>query len=146
MAQFNASICIRELGRIRDDALATPGRSACPFRCSDGTMTPEEVIRQADLAGLDVFSLTDHDTVAVSSPRWMSWPALNLPSSSSPGPELTCYDAAGREWHMLAYGFDHRNPRVTAFLMPGAGAGGTDPPHSGKIGGCGSSARTSETS
>lgn len=85
-------------------------------RCSDGTMTPEEVIRQADLAGLDVFSLTDHDTVAGIQPALEELARLESPLELLTGAELTCYDAAGREWHMLAYGFDHRNPRVTAFL------------------------------
>lgn len=85
-------------------------------RCSDGTMTPEEVIRQADLAGLDVFSLTDHDTVAGIQPALDEIARLESPLELLTGAELTCYDAAGREWHMLAYGFDHRNPRVTGFL------------------------------
>ena len=31
-------------------------------RCSDGTQTPEELVRAAEAAGLDVLGLTDHDT------------------------------------------------------------------------------------
>ena len=31
---------------------------------SDGTLTPAELVRAADQAGLDVVAITDHDTTA----------------------------------------------------------------------------------
>lgn len=33
-------------------------------RASDGTQSPEELVRAAAAAGLDVLALTDHDTAA----------------------------------------------------------------------------------
>jgi hypothetical protein len=67
---------------------------------SDGTEPPDEVVRRAGLAGLDVLALTDHDTLAghVAARRALP-PGLDLVT----GMELSCR-LDGRSVHMLAYG------------------------------------------
>lgn len=84
--------------------------------CSDGTATPEETVREADLKGVAWFSLTDHDTVAGIAPALSELARIGSPVELITGAELTCYDRSGREWHMLAYGFDHEDPRIHRFL------------------------------
>jgi predicted metal-dependent phosphoesterase TrpH len=69
---------------------------------SDGTEPPEEVVRRARAAGLDVLALTDHDGVD-------GIPAAieALPSGLTlvPGMELSCR-RDGMSIHLLAYLFD----------------------------------------
>ena len=84
--------------------------------CSDGTMTPEEVARLADLKGLAWFSLTDHDVISGISRVRSELHRIESPVDLIAGSELTCYDDRGREWHVLAYGFDENNPCVSQFL------------------------------
>ena len=84
--------------------------------CSDGTMTPEEVARLADLKGLAWFSLTDHDAISGILRVRAELKRLESPVELISGSELTCYDRLGREWHLLAYGFDECDPAVSLFL------------------------------
>jgi predicted metal-dependent phosphoesterase TrpH len=69
---------------------------------SDGTTAPEELVREAALAGLDVVALTDHDTTdgwdraADACP-----PGLRLVR----GAEISC-SSGGFSLHLLAYLFD----------------------------------------
>jgi 3',5'-nucleoside bisphosphate phosphatase len=67
---------------------------------SDGTEPPDEVVRRAGQAGLDVLALTDHDTLAGhAAARRALPPGLALVT----GMELSCRQD-GRSVHMLAYG------------------------------------------
>ena len=81
---------------------------------SDGTSTPQELVRDAAAAGLDVVALTDHDTTA----GWDA-AAAALPAGLTlvPGAELSC------RWtgtdtsiglHVLAYLFDPDEPAFAA--------------------------------
>jgi predicted metal-dependent phosphoesterase TrpH len=77
---------------------------------SDGTDPPEEVMRRAAQAGLDVVALTDHDTVAGHARARAALPAaLTL----VPGMELSCR-LDGHSLHLLAYLFDPGEPDLAA--------------------------------
>lgn len=86
---------------------------------SDGTDAPEQLVRKARAAGLDVLGITDHDTT-----RGWAQAAAALPAGLTlvRGAELSCVHrpvepdgAPGRRTslHMLAYLFD---PEAEAFV------------------------------
>ncbi|MBQ6385164.1 MAG: PHP domain-containing protein [Lachnospiraceae bacterium] len=70
---------------------------------SDGTDTPEEILRRVKAAGIGLFSLTDHDAVkgaaAICGMRTEEDPLF------LPGVEFSCRDEEGK-YHILGYGFD----------------------------------------
>ncbi len=78
---------------------------------SDGTFTPDEVARMVAGNGVEVFSLTDHDTLD------------GLPAAAScasrfglrliTGVELSVSEE-GMDVHLLAYGFDETDPALAA--------------------------------
>jgi 3',5'-nucleoside bisphosphate phosphatase len=78
---------------------------------SDGTDTPEELVRKAAAAGLDVVALTDHDTLdgldaAVAEGQRIGVQVLR-------GMELSC-SKRGDSVHLLAYGVDPFNADLVA--------------------------------
>ena len=80
---------------------------------SDGTDTPEELVRKAAAAGLDVVALTDHDTfdglnAAVAEGQRIGVQVLR-------GMELSC-SRRGDSVHLLAYGADPLNADLVAEL------------------------------
>jgi 3',5'-nucleoside bisphosphate phosphatase len=80
---------------------------------SDGTDTPEELVRKAAAAGLDVVALTDHDTfnglnAAVAEGQRIGVQVLG-------GMELSC-SRGGDSVHLLAYGADPLNADLIAEL------------------------------
>ncbi|MBO7363829.1 MAG: PHP domain-containing protein [Lachnospiraceae bacterium] len=70
---------------------------------SDGTDTPETIVSRAEEAGLELFSVTDHDEILCGT----AVPALLSPGSPRfiPGAEFSCRDEEG-QYHILGYGFD----------------------------------------
>src|SRR5215475_3094163 len=78
---------------------------------SDGTDPPAEVMRRAALAGLDVVTLTDHDTIT----GLVEARAAAGPVTLLPGMELSCR-LDGRSLHMLVYLFDPDQPELAAEL------------------------------
>jgi predicted metal-dependent phosphoesterase TrpH len=73
---------------------------------SDGTTLPGQLVEQAREAGLDVVSLTDHDTTAGVDAASAALPAgLTL----VPGAEISCV-SDGISLHLLAYLFDRDEP------------------------------------
>ncbi|MGH3429097.1 MAG: PHP domain-containing protein [Mycobacteriales bacterium] len=80
---------------------------------SDGTTSPEELVKLASVSGLGVIALTDHDTTAGWAPA-----AEALPDGLTlvPGAEISCSwlaaEAGARpiSIHMLAYLFDPNEP------------------------------------
>ena len=80
---------------------------------SDGSFAPEEVARMAAGNGVEVFALTDHDTLD------------GLPAAAAcaarfgirliPGVELSVSEE-GMDVHLLAYGFDESDPPLTAAI------------------------------
>ncbi len=70
---------------------------------SDGTDTPQEIIRHVREAGIGLFSVTDHDAVKAGQiipPLLAEGDPLFLT-----GVEFSCRDEAGK-YHILGYGFD----------------------------------------
>ncbi len=88
---------------------------------SDGTLTPEDLVRAAAHAGLDVVALTDHDTTSGWAPA-----AAALPDGLTliRGAELSCRWYAGVDrgfdppiaLHLLAYLFDPVDPGLSGEL------------------------------
>jgi predicted metal-dependent phosphoesterase TrpH len=80
---------------------------------SDGSFTPDEVARMAAGNGVEVFALTDHDTLD------------GLPAAAScasrfgirliTGVELSVSEE-GMDVHLLAYGFDETDPTLLAAI------------------------------
>lgn len=70
---------------------------------SDGTYTPEEMLRIVQEAGIEVFSITDHDSVKAAG----IIPGLLEEGSPAfiSGAELSCRDEYGK-YHILGYAYD----------------------------------------
>lgn len=74
--------------------------------CSDGTLTPTQLVTEALNAGLSVIALTDHDTVAGIDEIMKA--AADTSLMVIPGIELSAL-AEGREIHILGYHIDWHN-------------------------------------
>lgn len=82
-------------------------------RESDGQFPPRKVAGLVSQAGLGGFSLTDHDTMSGLKDAAAKAHALGLAFIS--GVELSCQFRA-REVHLLGYGIDPSDPRLTLKL------------------------------
>src|SRR5829696_5724006 len=85
---------------------------------SDGTDTPEELVRKAAAAGLDVVALTDHDTfdgldAAVAEGERVGVQVLR-------GMELSC-SRRGDSVHLLAYGANPSNTDLAGEMVAQVG-------------------------
>jgi predicted metal-dependent phosphoesterase TrpH len=80
---------------------------------SDGLLAPDALVGRLLAAGIDTFSVTDHDTVAGLAAA--SACAQQHGLRFLPGIEITAVESNG-DVHMLAYGFDPTSPRLLAFL------------------------------
>jgi predicted metal-dependent phosphoesterase TrpH len=83
-------------------------------RASDGTQAPEELVRAAAEAGLDVVALTDHDTAD----GWdeAAEAAVAAGVSLVRGMEISTRHSGGRGVHLLAYLPDPTYPPLVAEL------------------------------
>ena len=83
---------------------------------SDGTDTPAELVNKVAQAGIRVFALTDHDTVA-----GMEGIRSLVPEGMTfiPGIELSCRMPSGK-CHILGYGCDTCSPAFQKILSAGA--------------------------
>ncbi|MGD0485407.1 MAG: PHP domain-containing protein, partial [Gemmatimonadales bacterium] len=86
--------------------------------CSDGTLTPGELIAAANAGGLDVVAVTDHDTAAGVEAARAAAAAAGGPQVVA-GAELTC-SLDGAEVHLLGYGIAPAHPAIAAFAVRGA--------------------------
>lgn len=79
--------------------------------CSDGDLTPAELVQQAAASELDLISVTDHDTTDGVRPAQAA--AADVGVRVLPGVELSSTHQ-GREIHILGYGVDpgHENMRA----------------------------------
>ena len=77
--------------------------------CSDGVRTPRQAVEEADAAGLQALSLTDHDTVAGIDEARRAADELKI--EVVPGAELSAH-IGEREVHILAYCFEWKDPRL----------------------------------
>ncbi len=80
---------------------------------SDGTNSPEEIIKLAKLAGLTTIALTDHDTIGgiESAAAFGEKNGIRV----IPGIEFTT-EAKGSEIHILGYLFDIKNKKLLEIL------------------------------
>lgn len=79
--------------------------------CSDGTLTPSELVRFAYSKGFKVLALCDHDCVA--GIELAQQEAQQLSMTVVPGIELSC--TTDREIHILGYGINPQTPRLQQF-------------------------------
>ncbi len=83
---------------------------------SDGTDTPEALLACARAAGLELFSLTDHDAVKgcarILAVRGGDDPAF------LPGVEFSCRDEEGK-YHILGYGYDANSEPIRQIVDRG---------------------------
>ncbi|MFM8438051.1 MAG: PHP domain-containing protein, partial [Candidatus Kapaibacterium sp.] len=71
--------------------------------CSDGNLSPHDLMRKACDYQISVLGICDHDTTdALDTAIGIS---VHTPVDVLPGCELTCAEA-GREYHLLAYCFE----------------------------------------
>lgn len=81
---------------------------------SDGTLTPSELVLQARLAGLSIFSITDHDTTAGTEAAADA--ARDAGLELIPGIEISAV-ADGRDVHVLGYFIDCTSLALRQFLV-----------------------------
>jgi 3',5'-nucleoside bisphosphate phosphatase len=74
--------------------------------CSDGSMTPEELIRLAKKSGLQGLSITDHDTIDAYEAAIATAKQVGIHLGS--GVEFSC-EFQGHSIHLLGYDFDPSN-------------------------------------
>ncbi|WP_432472197.1 PHP domain-containing protein [Amphritea sp. HPY] len=85
----------------------------CHSRCSDGELSPRDLVRRAAERGVELLAITDHDTVAAIGPAQQEASLLGLELIN--GTELTCFWDT-RVVHILGLGFDHQQPQLLAYL------------------------------
>ena len=76
---------------------------------SDGTDTPELMLEKVTKAGIDMFSLTDHDSI-----KGCAMIRARLTQDSPHfinGVEFSCRDEDGK-YHILGYSYDDRRPAI----------------------------------
>jgi predicted metal-dependent phosphoesterase TrpH len=79
----------------------------CHSTASDGTLSPEEVVRLAKQLGLSALALTDHDTIAGIPAAAAE--AKKLEIDFLPGIEISCEYPRPGTMHLLGYGIDPTN-------------------------------------
>lgn len=86
--------------------------------CSDGTLTPEELVQLAIDSNLVAFALTDHDTVDGVERAIRAAKDRNI--QVIPGVELSCEYVISperkKEIHILGYNVDHTQPELLKTL------------------------------
>lgn len=81
----------------------------CHSTCSDGTLTPEELILKAKNMGLQGLSITDHDTIGAYETAIKAAQENNIRLGG--GIELSC-DFKHLHVHILGYDFDIHHPLI----------------------------------
>jgi len=81
---------------------------------SDGTYTPEELVKKSSSAGLGAIAVTDHDTVEGVEPALEAGKSVSL--EILPGIELST-EYCGREVHILGYLIDYRSKKLNLKLQ-----------------------------
>ena len=79
---------------------------------SDGSLTPLELLRAAQEAGIGILALTDHNATADLAPLREAFPDLTLIQ----GAEITCR-YLDQELHVVALGIDPENAKLRAVLQ-----------------------------
>lgn len=81
--------------------------------CSDGTLSPSELVHKANRRDIKVLAITDHDTISGYEPGKAAANALGMEMIS--GVELSV-QFHRRELHILGYGFDSNHPSLLSYL------------------------------
>ena len=79
---------------------------------SDGTLPPTEVVKRAQAAGVELFALTDHDTVDGVDEALSAAGDMRV----VPAVELSSVHGTYEDLHILGYGLDHTDPTLRATL------------------------------
>ena len=82
--------------------------------CSDGALSPAEVVRRSVAAGLKAIALTDHDNTDGIDALRTAGAEQGLEILS--GVELSVVWRHWQDIHLLGYGFDHRHSALVAAL------------------------------
>lgn len=81
--------------------------------CSDGSLSPQDLVRKACEYQISVLGICDHDTTeALEIATQLS---VHTPVDVLPGCELTCAES-GKEFHLLAYCFDATEDSFQRYL------------------------------
>lgn len=80
--------------------------------CSDGNLSPIDLIDKALAKGFSTIAITDHDNM--NAYRMLLEGGYNGPIQIIPGVEISCYDF-GREVHILAYYLDPSNEEIRSY-------------------------------
>lgn len=83
---------------------------------SDGTDSPEEIIQCVKAAGIDMFSITDHDAIKGCIVVRSLLKEAGL--SFIPGVEFSCKDENGK-YHILGYGYDPQSDAIKEVIDTG---------------------------
>jgi predicted metal-dependent phosphoesterase TrpH len=80
---------------------------------SDGRWTPEELVAEVQRSGIDLFAVTDHDSLGslAATAGCVQGNALRF----LPGVEISAR-LHGQLYHLLAYGFDRTDPALNALV------------------------------
>jgi hypothetical protein len=81
---------------------------------SDGELSPADVVTAAAQAGVELFALTDHDSVDGITEASAAATAAGLRFLS--GVEISVLDPVAADLHLCGYGFDPAEPRLLAEL------------------------------
>jgi predicted metal-dependent phosphoesterase TrpH len=94
----------------------SPGRADLHLHttCSDGELTPEEIVQQARRENLVALAITDHDTIDAIAPAQAALQPTDRLELLA-GVEITC-EYREREVHLLGYGFDSSNAELIETL------------------------------
>lgn len=84
-------------------------------KCSDGELTPEELVLRASNKGVDVLAITDHDTVSALKPARDAIVKHNLSLKLIAGVEISTR-WHGFEIHIVGLNIDEQNPAFLALL------------------------------
>jgi len=82
--------------------------------CSDGALSPGEVVRRAAAAGVELLALSDHDTVEGVDEAIAAGVEHGVRVVSAV--EISVLDGEHEDLHLLGYDFDHHAPRLTEVL------------------------------
>jgi predicted metal-dependent phosphoesterase TrpH len=79
---------------------------------SDGALSPTEVVQRAAAAGVELFALSDHDTV-----DGVAEALAAAPMKLIPAVELSSVYGGHEDLHILGYGIDHTDPQLLSTLQ-----------------------------
>ena len=85
---------------------------------SDGTDTPDEIIERVKQAGIELFSVTDHD--AIKGCKTILGLLKKDDPLFLPGVEFSCKDEKG-QYHILGYGYDTEADSINKIVEKGHG-------------------------